>query len=558
MQVQTETKSALTLRAAIIGAVGSAVLTASSMFIALKMGALPWPIVFAALASFVILRVFGSKDLHEVNVCHAAMSAGSMVAGGLAFTIPGLWMLGSEYQVTLPQVLIASLGGTLVGLVVCAVLQPYFIRKHKLAFPVGLSAAQTLKATANTEAAEAKTLFGGMGFAAIYAIVRDVLKLMPYRLLSFIEIPGITFGIQNSPMMVAMGFTLGVVPVLVWFGGAVFGLALLMIAPAAGWCTVEVASAIRQSLGLGLMLGVGAGVIVKGLIPVAKRAFGAKTDATEASLEELDADEMAHRLSVERTPAALVCAAVVCVAAFVLNLGLLPSVLLVAGAWFSVYLSGWLTGTTGIDPMEIFGVLVLLLIQLLFHNVSTESLFLAAAFVAVACGVGGDVMNDLKAGDELGTNPRDQFFGMAIGGIVGAVVGSLLIMGICTAYGPESFGGDGEFIAAQASVVATMAGGIPHVPAFVVGLVGGCVVALLGLPAMTLGLGVYLPFYMSAGAVIGAVVKIVWDRLHKDDSAEELAAGNARGMALASGILGGESLVGVITAIITMIGIVTG
>lgn len=551
-----EQKSALTLRAAIIGALGSAVLTASSMFIALKMGALPWPIVFAALASVVILRAFGSKDLHEANVCHAAMSAGSMVAGGLAFTIPGLWMLGGDYQVTLPQVLICSLGGTVVGLVVCAVLQPYFIREHKLAFPVGLSASQTLKATADTGAAEAKTLFGGMGFAALYAVVRDVLGLMPYRLLSFIEIPGITFGIQNSPMMVAMGFTLGVVPVLVWFGGAVFGLLLVMVAPTAGWCTVEVASAIRQSLGLGLMLGVGGGVIVKGLLPVIKRALSSNKAAEPE--QEIDAEEASHRLSAPRIPAALVCAVVVCVAAFALNLGLLPSLLLVAGAWFCVYLSGWLTGTTGIDPMEIFGVLVLLLIQLLFHEVSTESLFLAAAFVAVACGVGGDVMNDLKAGDELGTNPRDQFFGMAIGGVVGAVVGSLLIMAIASAYGPESFGANGDFIAAQASVVATMAGGIPHLGAFIFGLVAGCVIALLGLPAMTLGLGVYLPFYMSAGAVIGAVVKIVWDKLHAGDTPEELAAGNARGMALASGILGGESLVGVIVAIITMIGVVTG
>lgn len=357
-------------------------------------------------------------------------------------------------------------------------------------------------------------------------------------------------------MMIAMGFTLGVLPVLVWFGGAVFGLLILVIAPAAGWCSVDVASAIRQSLGLGLMLGVGAGVIIKGLLPVIKRSFSA--GASEDMSDELDAAEASHRLVTPRVPAALVCAAVVCFAAFALNLGLIPSVLLVAGAWFCVYLSGWLTGTTGVDPMEIFGVLVLLLIQLLFHDISTESLFLAAAFVAVACGVGGDVMNDLKAGDELGTNPRDQFFGMAIGGIVGAIVGSLLIMAMYSVYGPENFGGDGAFIAAQASVVATMAGGIPHIPAFVIGLVGGAVVALLGLPAMTLGLGVYLPFYMSAGAVIGAVVKIVWDKLHKNDTPEELAAGNARGMALASGILGGESLVGVVMAIIMMVSSIAG
>ena len=134
---------ALTPRALVSGSVGSAVLPASSMFIALKMGALPWPIVFAALASVVTLRALGSRDLHEANVCHAAMSAGAMVAGGLAFTLPGLWMLGPQYQVTFPQVLLCALSGTALGLVASAVLQPYFIRERRLAYPVGLSAADT-------------------------------------------------------------------------------------------------------------------------------------------------------------------------------------------------------------------------------------------------------------------------------------------------------------------------------------------------------------------------------------------------------------------------------
>ncbi|MBQ3338374.1 MAG: peptide transporter, partial [Atopobiaceae bacterium] len=83
-KTQQVEQPALTLRAVIIGAVGSAVLTASSLFIALRMGMLPWPIAFAAIVSVLALRALGSKNLHEANVCHAAMSAGSMIAGGLA------------------------------------------------------------------------------------------------------------------------------------------------------------------------------------------------------------------------------------------------------------------------------------------------------------------------------------------------------------------------------------------------------------------------------------------------------------------------------------------
>ncbi|MDU4971020.1 MAG: OPT/YSL family transporter, partial [Atopobium minutum] len=114
---------ALTVRALVIGALGSAILTASSLFIALRMGMLPWPISFAAIASVLALKLFKSHNLHEANVMHAAMSAGSMIAGGLAFTIPGLWIMGLGQDLALYEVLIAALAGTLVGLVACAAFQ---------------------------------------------------------------------------------------------------------------------------------------------------------------------------------------------------------------------------------------------------------------------------------------------------------------------------------------------------------------------------------------------------------------------------------------------------
>ena len=546
-------RRALTPRALVIGSVGSAVLTASSMFIALKMGALPWPIVFAALASVVTLRALGSRDLHEANVCHAAMSAGAMVAGGLAFTLPGLWMLGPQYQVTFPQVLLCALSGTVLGLVASAVLQPYFIRERRLAYPVGLSAADTLRACDDTQAKDAPVLFGSMGAAAVYAFVRDNLGALPSVLGFGGVIPGVTLGVYNSPMMAAMGFVVGVVPALVWFAGALVGSVLVAdVLPALGVIAAADAPSVQTSLGLGLMLGVGAGAVVSGLAPVVRaRLTGSAGDAARP-----DAAEERRRLSVPRSAVALAMAVVAVVICVALGLGPLPSVVVIVGAWFSVYLSAWLTGTMGINPMEIFGVLVLLLVRIAFAGLSMETLFLGAAVVAVACGIVGDVMNDLKAGDALDTDPRDQFAGMAVGGLVGAVVASLMLMALAGAYGPEAFGpnatGQDTFVAAQASVVATMAGGIPHVGVFFGALAAGFVMALLKLPVMTLGLGVYLPCYMSASAGLGALVRIVVERRHKDDAPEAKAAREARWQAAASGLLGGESLVGVVTAFVAV------
>jgi uncharacterized oligopeptide transporter (OPT) family protein len=543
--VRQRQKRALTARSIVLGAVGSAILTASSLFIALRMGMLPWPIAFAAIVSVLFLRVLGSHNLHEANVTHAAMSAGSMVAGGVAFTVPALWILGLGEDLSVSQVLFATLGGTVLGLIACAALQPYFIREKRLAFPIGTSAADTIRAVGDTAAADAPALFGGMGFAAAYAALRDVAGLFPQILFAITAIPGIaSFGIYNSPMTIAVGFMVGVVPALVWFLGALighFGIAFGL--PALGLVGLSEAADMRVSLGLGLMLGCGAGMIVASM-----RAAHARERKANRPAE----DERSRRISCPRAVIGIVSAAVACFLSLALGWGLLAGVLVTLCAWFCVYLAAWLVGTTGIDPMEIFGILVLILVQVLFRQISTTSLFLVATVVAVACGVGGDVMNDLKAGDSLETDPRDQFWGMVVGSVVGAVVASFLIIGMHEVYGSQAFGPNGLFVSVQATNVAAMAGGIPHIPAFVVGLVAGCAMALAGLPVMTLGLGVYLPFYLSSGAVLGAAVSLFLKRRHKADAAAAVAAKEARTQAVASGILGGESLVGVLIALVAL------
>ena len=68
-----------TPRALVTGALGAVVITASSMYVALRMGALPWPTIFVAVLSFAIMRLFGRHDVNEMNVAATGMSAGAMV-----------------------------------------------------------------------------------------------------------------------------------------------------------------------------------------------------------------------------------------------------------------------------------------------------------------------------------------------------------------------------------------------------------------------------------------------------------------------------------------------
>lgn len=552
----------LTARGVVIGCIGCVVITASSAYTALKLGALPWPIVFAAIVSLFFLKLLGNASLNEANVTHTIMSAGAMVAGGLAFTIPGAWMLGYANEVGFVQMLIVALAGTGLGLVATAIIHRHFIVDANLEFPMGASAAQTLRAT-EAGGKTGRRLFASMGLAGVYAVLRDALGAVPV-MLAALPIPGVSFGIYNSPMMLSVGFLVGGVAVAWWFAGALLAnFGVVVAGSAAGLWSVDAAQGIVKSLGMGLMMGAGLAVVAKDIVPqLASIARGVRGAGDARGANGTGAAESLVTGSVRTDAGTFAVLAAAIVVLMCMGLGLPPvvSVVVVLLAFVTTAMSAQSCGQTGIDPMEIFGLIVLLLVSA-FAQVREVQLFFIAGVVAVACGLAGDVMNDFKAGSILGTDPRAQWLGQAIGGVLGAVVSAAVMMALVGAYGPDAFGLGKEFVSAQASVVATMVSGIPSVPAFVIGLAAGIALYWAGLPAMMLGLGVYLPFYMSFTAALGAALKWVIGRvrsaraasLPEDERAAQEADAQEAGVVIASGVLGGESIVGVIIAMASVI-----
>lgn len=558
-------KGQLTLRGIIIGCVGCAIITAASVYTALKMGALPWPIVFAAIISLFFLKALGhgKASLNEANVTHTVMSAGAMVAGGLAFTIPGIWMLGYADEVGWYEMLLVALSGVILGLVCTVLLRRHFIEDAELEYPIGEAAAQTLIA-GDKGGKTGWKLFGSMGLAGIYTALRDGLGLIPAMLLGNVSIPGVAFGIYNSPMLLAVGFLVGTGAVVVWFAGAVLAnFGIIAGGSAAGLWDIAAGQGIVSSLGMGVMMGAGLGVIFKNILPKAFRmlkdtrgavTFGAATADGDAPAQPKGAKR--SRLHLSAGLAACAVAAVALLICFGLQLGPVPAVIVVALAWVATAMSAQSVGQTGIDPMEIFGLIVLLAVAAV-SSLPQVQLFFVAGIVAVACGLAGDVMNDFHAGHVLGTSPKAQWIGQAIGAVIGAVVAVAVMAVLVSAYGPESFGPTASFVSAQASVVATMVSGIPSIPAFALGLALGFGLYLLNFPAMMLGLGIYLPFYMSFTAFLGAMAKVVYDavckrrraKLAPEAAAKKEKAQGETGLIVSSGLLGGESIVGVLVAL---------
>ena len=588
----------LSLAGILIGCIGCVIITASSVYTALKMGALPWPTIFTSITALVLLRALGHTSLNEANITQVIMSAGSMVAGGLAFTIPGIWILGLADEVTWQEMLAVALAGTLLGLVCTALIRKRFVEDSDLEYPIGTAAAETLLASTAGGSTGAK-LFGSMAFAGLWAVLRDVLGIIP-SLVATLPIPGVTFGIQASPMRLSVGFLVGGRSIAWWMVGAVLGsFGIIVGGTAVGLWDLSTAQGIVSSLGMGLMMGSGFGVVLRDIVlPLLRRArarrtvlsvamsdegkaAGGSADAPSplgqscshggttgasgscgtrgegtSTLPQGAADSSAPRSSLEgltdyfsRFDAgmlALFVAVAALVCCIVLGLGPVVSVVMVLLSFVTAIMSAQSVGQSGIDPMEIFGLIVLLFVAA-FSQVTQVQLFFVAGVIAVACGLAGDVMSDFKTGQIIGTNPRDLWIGQVIGALLGTVVAVAVLVALVAAYGTGAFGGDNVFVAAQAQVVATMVSGIPSVPAFMVGVVAGTVLYCVGIPAMMLGLGVYLPFYMSLTTAVGAVIRIVFDRVVAARSIDKGAA-EEMGAVVASGVLGGESIVGVIVA----------
>lgn len=539
----------------LIGCIGCVIITASSVYTALKMGALPWPTIFTSITALVLLRAAGRTSLNEANVTQIIMSAGSMVAGGVAFTIPGVWMLGLDAELSWIEIGGVALAGTLLGLVCTALIRRRFVEESDLEYPIGTAAAETLMAS-RAGGATGKRLFGSMAAAGIWCALRDLAGVIP-AMIGALPIPGVAFGIYNSPMLLSVGFLVGGAAVAFWLaGGLIANFGIIVGGSAAGLWDVANAQGIVSSLGMGLMMGSGIGVVVRDILPAAFRsAHNGRRDDDHANAPARAFGKL------DRSVLALFVAAAALLVCLVLGLSPIACAVVVVLAFVTTIMSAQSVGQTGIDPMEIFGLIVLLVIAALGESDQVR-LFFVAGVVAVACGLAGDVMSDFKTGKIIGTDPRAMWIGQAIGALIGCVVSVTVMCALLNAYGADAFGPGKLFVSAQASVVATMVSGIPSVPAFVLGLVAGVALYCLGIPSMMLGLGVYLPFYMTLSASLGAAVKIAYDRVVsiRNARASGNVAANANtdagetsheetGIIVASGVLGGESIVGVIIAL---------
>jgi len=257
-----EKKLNITFPAVFIGIVGAILVSASSFYIVLKFGALPWPTIMVTLLSMITLKFFKRTDNKEITITHTIMSAGSMVAGGVAFTVPAYIILGGKLSDINQYLLcITILIGSIAGSFLSYIFRSKLIEEEKLEFPIGEAAYNLVKSGENME--NIRYVAFGTLFSSIIALFRDFSfsKGKPPFIPALLSLKNGLLSLYVSPLLVGIGYVLGFVNTFVWFlGGAVI---VFIGEPLAKIFKLNDFAIMKNSFGMGFMIGIGIAVILK-------------------------------------------------------------------------------------------------------------------------------------------------------------------------------------------------------------------------------------------------------------------------------------------------------
>jgi putative OPT family oligopeptide transporter len=233
-------------------------------------------------------------------------------------------------------------------------------------------------------------------------------------------------------------------------------------------------------------------------------------------------------------------------------------VMIVMGLLFAA-VAGYLVGIIGSSSNPISGLtlttlLIAALMMVIMGQTGDEGIKAVLGVAAVVCcvaGVAGDMIQDWKVGHILGGTP----WRMQIGGLIGVIAAALtLTFSLQLLHNNIGIGSE-TLPAPQAGLMATMAkgivGGEMAWPLVIAGMLLAVVLILIGSPSpMLIAVGMYLPFRATACIFFGGVLKYFLDRsvAKKKSTAKGKEIVENIGLLLASGLIAGQALMGIITA----------
>ena len=564
----------------IIGVLLAIIFGAANAYLGLRVGMTVSASIPAAVISMGVIRVIMKKDsILESNMVQTIGSAGESLAAGAIFTLPALFLWANEGKTEAPNLLtislIALVGGVLGVLFMIPLRNALIVKEHGvLPYPEGTACAEVLLA-GEEGGTSAKTVFAGMGLSAVFKFITDGLKVVPGVVTVPIRSLRTAFSAEVYPALLGVGYICGIKIASYMFAGALLGWFVLIPAitifggpttmypgdvPIAQMYAEGGADAIWGSY----IRYIGAGAVAAGGIISLIKSLPLIVSTFKDSLKGLKGGTKAGRLRTEQDldmrlvlGGSLVLILVIWLLPAI-PVSLIGALLVVVFGFFFATVSSRMVGLVGssnnpVSGMAIATLLFSTLVLKVTGNTGVSGMIGAIAIGSVICivaAMAGDTSQDLKTGYILGATPKKQ----QIGELLGAVVAAFTIGGVLLLLNSAWGFGTTELAAPQATLMkmiteGVMNGNLPW-PLVLIGIFAAIVVEILGIPVLPVAIGLYLPLELSATIMIGGVIRWIVDKKSADKNGE--ASG---GVLFCSGLIAGEGLVGILLAILAVVGV---
>ena len=570
-----------TVTSIVMGIILAVVFGAANAYLGLRVGMTVSASIPAAVISMGVIRVIMKKDsILESNMVQTIGSAGESLAAGAIFTLPVLFLWAKDGIMDSPSLveiaLIALCGGILGVLFMVPLRNALIVKEHGvLPYPEGTACAEVLLA-GEEGGASAKSVFAGMGLAAVFKFLVDGIKVIPGVITAPIKALKTELSAEVYPALIGVGYICGVkiasfmfaggligwfvlIPAIVTFGGDTIlypGTDTIANMYAAGGAGAIWSSYIRY-IGAGAVAAGGILSLIKSLplivntfVDAIKGMKGSKSNSTLRTNQDLDMRIIGIGVLVMILTIWLVP---------VIPVTLLGAILIVVFGFFFATVSSRMVGLVGSSNNPVSGMAIA---TLLFATICLKvtgdtgvhgmgGAIAIGSIICIVAAMAGDTSQDLKTGYILGATPKKQQMGELIGSVVSALaIGGVLIL-LNSAWGF----GTTELSAPQATLMkmiieGVMDGNLPWALVFI-GVFIAIVVEILGISVLPVAIGLYLPLELSTTIMIGGLIRWYVDKKKgskKTDDADD-------GILFCSGMIAGEGLVGIILAILAVVGV---
>lgn len=603
-ETPTPTLRELTIRGILLGGAITLVFTAANVYLGLKVGLTFATAIPAAVISMALLRYFANHSIVENNIVQTIASAAGTLSA-IIFVLPGLimigWWTGFPYWIT---VAVCAVGGIL-GVMYSIPLRRALVTGSDLPYPEGVAAAEVLKVGDSSGGVEENRIglrviaFGAL-VSAGFALLANLKVLANYVAAYFkAGAGGSMFGASLSLALVGVGHLIGMTVGFAMLVGLVisFGVLLPIRTIGAFGADESVADVIDgvfthevRFIGAGAIAVGAIWTLVKILRPIIKgitEALASARDRRQGQLVDITQRDIPFPIVVGIVVAMLVPIAVLLwdfshgtvlhgtsTGIIVASLVFIFLIGLVIAA-----VCGYMAGLIGSSNSPISGVGILtvliaaLLIKLVYGSTTDEqslalvafTLFVAAITFGVAT-ISNDNLQDLKTGQLVGATPWKQQVALVIGVLFGSAIIPPVLDLMQRAFGFLGAPGatDHALAAPQAALISSLAkgvfGGSLDWSLIGMGAAIGVVIVVVdeiltrtsrfSLPPLAVGMGMYLPMSLTLIIPLGSLLGYFYNKWadRSGGTADGAARKKRLGVLLATGMIVGESLYGVVFA----------